>query len=292
MSETAKDEKGDYANAWLTCAGKEEAAMKTTLKSMFPWNNDKVKKQGTPGKSTTREAAALAELSVEDTQWMESLLGTYHTQSQDGVTTRCAYEKPTVKMSELLEGGEIELLICAQAGDVAGQCLKYGRQKTTVVGYKQKVRAQIQAIYEKNKANPATGLEGAEKTFVERTTVPIQHWTRQLATLRNDNVAAGVISEISDIAAVEYAFQTVEYYINILEGGISNGAITSCDKGDPAMTQQIADVRSKRSEEFEKAIKDMQSKNEMNQFLAKIFRGPQQDTAKKLFFSFDLNKKS
>ncbi len=292
ISKAASSEKGDYANAWLTCAGKEEAEMKENLKAKFPWNPEAGQKRDpmVAGNSTTVSAAKEAQLDTYEIQWMISLLGTYHVETPDPTdeaTTRCTYKKPTVTMRELIDGGTLKLITC-ESGSLDDRCLKYGTETVTgVAGYKTMVFNNIKAIYDKNKTKPSLDLDGAEKIFIERTTMPIQKYTRQLASLRDDTVALTMIDQISDFTAAEYAWETLERYIYILEHGSSN-ANSACLKDDPSLQKQIMNARQSRQMAMEKIVADLNAKTQTMAFMDRIFKVPNLQTAKALTGSFSI----
>lgn len=272
---------GDRVSGWINCAGGSEADVVSQLKTMWgdvaPWTQNSPPSDATTGVDITRIALEGQDLTDEEKQYALSVIGTINLEnvkkSDDSFEPKCVTYKGPLTLTELIHGGNVKLLDCADGSLADGeQCHNYYEKDTTIVGLKDLAKSKLTSIYNKLKGS-ASGrvLSDDEKTFINRSpSVNVYSAMNSLAQMGSSNEAAATaaIEQYASAIAIDYAWAIVDLYIKKVSTG-SHNVNNYCEyKQD--IKSILRDVEDQRLSELKKVVAGLETYQIMQQFTDRI----------------------
>ncbi|MCK9195414.1 MAG: conjugal transfer protein TraH [Syntrophales bacterium] len=270
--EACKQKKGggDPVTGWLECASGNEANVRQQIKGVSDEDTADANANKTTGAkqgAATVQALKWFGLSDSQKQQIVSVLGTWYTKS-DNETSSCSYQTPTLTLADLVQGGSVRLVKCGTGGFGDGEkCEDVTTESTTISGFAKLTRDKMASILAKYKSKSA--LTSDEQEFVNAIPIPPVAYMLRNSLMYSEQLANSLIDLTSDVAGAMMAWQMIENYIKIFEGGQSQIG-TLCGKNYADIAEQIKLVRAERQELFEKYTKGLEMQAVMLSFMASI----------------------
>ncbi len=276
-------EAGDKVQGWLSCAAGSEDQIRANIRenswmTMLPeqsgWNPTARPNASQAGQDVTSQAMKNQGLSDEDRLLILSYIGTIAMVPDNNNDLQCQYVAPTLEFKDLIGGGPVKLRSCT-SGTLGDSCTAYGETETTIEGYSTKVENLLRQVYTKvlTKTGSERKLTDDEKTFINRVNMPpVYTLIDTLAGLGGSgysSTAESVMAIYSDLMAVEYAWSTVDMYMQVVEKGMINVS-TICVSQDKEFKSNLRDIRTKRKDDMERIFKNLSAQAEATGFIAQI----------------------
>lgn len=289
----------DKISGWINCAGQAEPQVKAQLRGMFgtvaPWTQENPPKQQTTGIDITRKALEGKSLSTEEKQYALSVIGTsnYENVEDDdgGFFAKCVPYKPTLTLTELINGGVVKMWDCAPGkGSMADgqQCQQYIKVDKLIVGFREHAKQQLIGIYNTLRG-PASSriLTTEQKTFIDRSkSVQVYLAMNSLAQMGpgNEPAAMAAIDMYAQTLGVDYAWGLIDLYMEMASSGAHNSS-NGCAIEQETLKTILTDLRGQRSAELAKVVAELESYQIMSNFTDNINKVLSANT-KKMVTSF------
>ncbi|MEN6621670.1 MAG: conjugal transfer protein TraH [Smithella sp.] len=272
---------GDGVQGWLSCAAGSEEEIRKKLRDES-WVNtldaSTRPKAIQGGQDSVNQALTGQSISDEDRQLILSYIGTVAMVGgkNDSEPSQCRYIPPTLSFKDLIDGGKVKLRICTDGEFGDGKtCNDYGAEEKTIEGYATKTQKYLKQIYTKVTTQTGTGrkLTTDEQTFINRINMPpVYTLIDTVATLGTDGLsssAENMLALYSDLMAAEYAWATVEMYMQAVEGGSLN-VTTICASSDREFKDTMKRVRQERNEGMQKIFSSLAARANAESFIVKL----------------------
>jgi len=258
---------GDPVSGWLECASGGESQVRQQIRSVSDQKTQDAAANRTkdaPRGSTTAQALQWAGLSADQKQQILSLVGTWATSNSDE-TSSCHYYPPTISLEDLVQGGNVKLLICGTGSLEDGSpCEDITTEDVSIGGFAKLVRDRMSAIVTKFKND--TPLTDVEKSFVNSIPVPPVAYMLKTSLVYSENLSESLIDLTAEAAATMLAWHLVDSYVKAFERGTSR--ISACGVTYADIADQIRKVRAERQELFDKYMKVFNAQVGYMKFLA------------------------
>ncbi len=259
---------GDPVTGWLECAAGTESEIRGKLRDNALVNTATAKADGTKAislGSTTAQAAAKTGLSNDQRQMMVSIMGTWTTSAD---ADDCTYTPASLNLADLVEGGDLKMLTCGSGGFGDGEtCENITSVTVPTGGFAKLSRTKMEGILTKYKAK--TTLTDDEKAFVNAMPIPPVAYMLQHSLAYSEQLANALIDLTSEVAGAMMAWQAIENYVKLFEGGkTSIGDLCGLTTADYA--SEVRQVRESRTELFGKYMKGLEMQATLITFMASI----------------------
>jgi len=264
----AKSAGGDRVTGWLECASGTEGEIRQKLRANALMNDSQAKNEGTLGNevgSTTPTALANSGLTNDQRQLVVSIMGSWTTaEARDD----CKYTAPTLKLSDLVEGGDLKMLRKSKGGFGDGEvCEDLVVETVSTIGFAGNARATMKGILAKYKAK--TPLTPEEITFVNAVPIPPVAYMIKNSLAYSEQLSNALIDLTSEIVGAMQAWQAIENYVQLFEQGKTEvGELCGVTAKD--FQEQIRDVRASRQSLFEVYMRGLDAQANTMRFMASI----------------------
>lgn len=276
-----KGDAGDKVQGWLSCAAGSETEIRQQLRNEA-WTNtldaSTRPKSTEGGQDTVNQSMTKQNISDDDRQLILSYIGTVAMVGgkNDKEPPQCKYIPPTLGFKDLIDGGTVKLRTCedGEFGD-GKRCNEYGTVDKEIDGYSSKTQKILKQIYKKVTTETGNGrkLTTDEQTFVNRIKQPpVFTLIDTVATLGTDGLsssAESIIALYGDLMAAEYAWATVDMYMQVVEGGAINVS-TICSAQDIEFRETMKKVRQERNAEMQKIFSNLASRANAEVFIMQL----------------------
>ena len=282
--ETNNMSSGDSVSGWLQCAGASESDVRKQIRedswtNYLPASSPYHPNSGQGGASIVAEATKGQNLSDDDRIMIISYIGnSVRVGGKDDETENleCKYEPPSLTFKDLIDGGQVKLHKCVD-GEV-DRCNKWGTETKTIEGYREKVNKVFSAIYTKMSSTDATSrtLTDEQKAFIERiSTPPVYKLIDTTIKLQDPSAAAAsdrLLAMYGEIMALEYAWGTVDMYLQVFYGGVHNIKTVCAGETEAGIyfRERLKSINQEKAIEVQKAYERIKSQVEAAQFIASL----------------------
>ncbi len=269
ISGKAKDGVGDHVDAWIQCSAGSESEVRQKIKNFFTQDTatkDADKVAGAERGSQTYQALRWRGLDPSEKELIMSVFGTWYTDS-DNNTTMCKYRKPTLKLEDLIIGGEVKTITCGAIQTESGICEDISESTQNITGYKALVQQKMMDIMNRVKTN--TQLTDDDIAFINSTPAPPILNMIQTSLRHSEDLTQALIDLTSEIVAVSYAWYLIMDYAKILEEGMHQTAVCSLGK-DQSLAIVIKTVKEENNMLYQRYLNLFNQQTMVIQFIASL----------------------